>query len=210
MPQTRRRERTVGRRILWILLIALLVVNFLLLRSVRRLDEQYRTARTDAASERVEAAYGDEEQELVIGTPSLPQSFPNWREQEDTNEGVYFLLIVSVNDCTNCIEAEIAQLNRLMVEEPDDFAGAHIFVMNENSQGEVEPLVRHLSPAPLAPLTVENPLPALPTDASTPLVLVVRARDGVILDAHKPIPEDLTRRDAFYSRWRALLTEGVA
>jgi hypothetical protein len=52
--------------------------------------------------------------------------------------------------------------------------------------------------------SVRNLLAQVP-GATTPLVLVVRSRDGKILDAHKPVPEDLMKRDAFYSRWSAAL-----
>ncbi len=63
--------------------------------------------------------------------------------------------------------------------------------------------IKSLSPAPIFPMAVRNVLSHLP--ATTPVVLVIRSRDGKILDAHKPIPEDLMKRDAFYARWSATL-----
>lgn len=40
---------------------------------------------------------------------------------------------------------------------------------------------------------------------TTPLVLAVRDQDATILDAHKPIPQDLSKIDSFYTRWSNLL-----
>lgn len=65
-------------------------------------------------------------------------------------------------------------------------------------------MIANLYPVPVFPISIENVMTYLPM-ATTPLVLVVRTTDGKILDAHKPIPENLSRRDAFYERWRAAL-----
>lgn len=52
---------------------------------------------------------------------------------------------------------------------------------------------------PAFPVSIEDLISHLP-DVTTPLVLVLRSAVGRILDAHKPIPENLSRRDA---RWSA-------
>lgn len=207
------------KRFLWGLLVVLLVVNGFLLLRMRQMGEsfqdRYQDLRRDAATSRLEAEYADEEQAILTGSPILPRDFPRLGEtRTPTGDGagtpaiaessLHFFLLVSIEDCTNCIEDEIAQLNRLTVEDPEGLAGSWVYFVDEGREAEVEPLVEYLSPSPLMPLTVDDPTSLIP-QATTPLVLVVRDGDRRILDVHKPIPQDLTRRDAFYARWRALL-----
>ena len=124
----------------------------------------------------------------------------------DSEEGgaVQFVLLASVDNCTNCIEDEVAKLNELVAASSSRVSGIQGFFVDEERSQMAETFIEHLSPAPVFPMSVRNALSQLP-DATTPLVLVIRSRDGKILDAHKPIPEDLTKRDAFYARWAAAL-----
>lgn len=119
-------------------------------------------------------------------------------------DAVQFVLMASVNDCTNSIEDEVSRLNELTLRESGKITGVQGFFVDQGETQKAATFIGHLSPAPIFPMSIKNVLAEFP-EATTPLVLVVRSRDGKILDAHKPIPEDLAKRDAFYTRWIATL-----
>jgi hypothetical protein len=112
--------------------------------------------------------------------------------------------LASVDNCTNCIEDEVAKLNELLAGGSSRISAVQGYFVDEERSQIANTFIKHLSPPPAFPMSVRNTLSQLP-GATTPLVLVIRSRDGKILDAHKPIPEDLTKRDAFYARWAAAL-----
>jgi hypothetical protein len=125
----------------------------------------------------------------------------------NSGSGLQFLLLASLDDCTNCIEDEVEKLNQLArcgSRRVDDVRGV---LLDENRHEQAEVLLSHLSPAPRFPLSIESRSRKSLVGATTPLVLVVRSRDGKILDAHKPIPQDLSKRDTFYTRWLEMLAD---
>ncbi len=193
------------KKTLWFFLLILLAVDIWMLVQRSRLNESLRALRSSAASATLQAAYTDEEEALVVSVSTLPPTFPALQAEEVDGESVQFLLIASVNDCTNCIEDEIEKLNHITLRAPPQtVTGIQAVFVDEDKADAAQAVINHLSPAPLFPVSIMEVLSQIP-DATTPLVLVVRARDKKILDAHKPIPEDLTRRDAFYTRWEATL-----
>lgn len=98
----------------------------------------------------------------------------------------------------------MAELNDLALRNSRKIAGIQGFFVDEDQRQKANTFINHLSPAPVFPMTVKNALAQFP-EVTTPVVLVFRSRDGKILDAHKPIPENLLKRDAFYTRWIATL-----
>lgn len=192
------------KRILWVTIIALLAVDIYMILRTQRVDAAFQELRARSSEHRVEAEYTDEQETLLTQLGAVPDTFPHLSGSSSVNGGVTFYLLVSIDDCTNCIEDEVAKLNVLALETTPMIRGVWGFFVNEDRPDNVELILSHLSPPPVFPVSVVNPLPLLP-GATTPLVLVVRSSDGRILDSHKPMPENLTRRDAFYSRWNALL-----
>lgn len=190
-------------RTLWFFVTALLAVDITLLVQRRQSDARFEALRTSSASAVLKARYADEEESLLTGTEVLPATFPRLTGS-GAGEAVQFVLLTSIGDCTNCVEDEVARLNQIALRASARLAGIEGFFAQRGRPEMARRFIAHLDPAPRFPLSVQDALPALP-GATTPLVLVVRSRDGRILDAHKPIPEDLTRRDAFYARWAAIL-----
>lgn len=195
------------RKILWFFVVALLAVDVTVLLQQRQSGARLRELERRSAAATLKADYAAEEEALLTEAGAVPASFPLLRPGKagsTPDEAVQFALVVSVADCTNCIEDEVTRLNELKLKAPGRVTGIQGFFVDEETPEAAATLIQHLSPAPAFPLSVKNALAQLP-EASTPLVLVIRSRDGKILDAHKPIPEDLTKRDAFYARWNAAL-----
>lgn len=191
-------------RVLWFFLVGLLAVDVTLLVQNRKLTSSAQDLRTKSEAALLKTAYADEEEALLTGPGIVPATFPRLRAEGAASDTVQFVLLVSVEDCTNCIEDEVMKLNQIAVQGPQRITGIQGFFVDEDRPEIAKRFIAHLSPRPAFPLSVRNALSHLP-GATTPLVLVLRSRDGKILDAHKPIPEDLTKRDAFYARWAAAL-----
>lgn len=191
-------------RVLWFFVVALLAVDVLLLVQRERLQARFGDLQRKSAAATLKTEYAAEEEALITKTGTIPASFPLARDGNSAGDTVQFLLLVSVDDCTNSIEDEVTRLNQWADKRDGRIAGIHGFFVDENRPEMARRFMEHLSPAPRFPFTVADPRVHLP-EATTPLVLIIRTRDGKILDAHKPIPDDLTKRDAFYMRWAAAL-----
>lgn len=192
------------KRTLWLVVVALLTVDVVMLLQRRRLENSFRDLRRKSASAMVKMEYAAEEEALLTSTRVVPLSLPRVRGNKAGSETVQFLLLASVDDCTNSIEDEVSKLNQVAAQSSGRIGGVQGFFVNEDRAETARRFIKNLSPAPVFPVSVRNALSSLPA-ATTPLVLVIRTRDGRILDAHKPIPEDLKKRDAFYARWTAAL-----
>lgn len=191
-------------RAAWIILVCLLAANVALLAQRRQFGERLQRVRHGSALAEVKAHYAQEEQELVVRTGALPAGFPLAAFSAAGPGDVAFLLLASIDDCVNCIQDEIVMLNKVAGGRLPGVAGIQGYLVDRNRPGAVERFRRHLNPAPAFPLAAVDALAHLP-GAHTPLVLVVRVGDRRILDAHKPIPEYLSKRNAFYARWLRLL-----
>ncbi len=195
------------KKILWVCVVGLLAVDVALLVQRRSLIARIETMHSATLVESFQAKYTSEEEQLVLGTRTVAPTYPGLAlEAVDlAGEAVIFSLLVGLDDCTNCIEDELVRLNRLASDGTSGLvAGVSGFVVDEERGKDAERLLGLLTPQPGFPFSIQNVLPMV-SQATTPVVLVIRARDGRILDAHKPIPQDLTRRDRFYSRWQSFL-----
>jgi hypothetical protein len=192
------------KKILWFFLAALLAVDVAMLLQRRQLEGQVRAVerRTSVAVEK--AGYADEEETLLTTPGVVPATFPLRRDAAAPADAVQIFLLLSVDGCSNSLVDEVRKLNPLARQGSPRITGIEGYFVDENQAGKAQELLRHLLPAPAFPIAVKNALAGWPA-ATPPLVLVVRTRDGRILDAHKPIPEDLSKRDAFYARWTAVL-----
>lgn len=191
-------------RALWVLLVALLVVNLRVILERRDLQARVRDLEEVSAVARLKTEYAREEERLLVVTGAVPANFPRLKNVQASTDAVQFVLLASADDCTNAIEDEVAKLNQLAGRSSTNITGVQAFFVNGDEPSRARSVVRHLSPPPVFPVTIRNVLRELP-DATTPLVLVIRSRDGRILEAHKPIPQDLSKRDAFYVRWSGTL-----
>jgi hypothetical protein len=198
----------------WFLLLVLLAADIALLAQRRQLDGRFEALRARSAEAFLKSRYAAEEQALLTRTGAVPAAFAGRRATARTGEEgrasaragetVELYLLASVDDCTNSIEDEVMKLNEIARLESARVAGIHGFFVDEDRRAIAGRFIGHLSPAPAFPMTVADVRSQLP-GATTPLVLVVRSRDGKILDAHKPIPGNLRKRDAFYIRWTGAL-----
>lgn len=187
----------------WFFVVALLMVDIILLVQRRQLEDRLETLRAKSVEAVLKAKYADEEEALLSGIGKLPATFPRLSDA-GAGDPVQFVLLAGVDDCTNSIEDELTRLNEIALAGSAKITGIQAFFVDEKRPELANRFIARLTPAPLFPMSVKNALAELP-GATTPLVLVVRSRDGRILDAHKPIPEDRTKRDAFYARWAAAL-----
>ena len=192
------------KRVLWFFVLALLAVDILLLVQRSETGTRFKALQRASATAMLKTEYAAEEEILLTTTAAVPAAFPRIAAAQEEGDAVQFVLLASVDNCTNCIEDEVAKLNELMARSPSRVSGIQGFFVDQERSQMAEAFIQHLSPAPVFPMSVRDALSQLP-GATTPLVLVIRSRDGKILDAHKPIPEDLTKRDAFYARWAAAL-----
>lgn len=188
----------------WFFVVALLAVDVLMLLERRQLQGRLEAVERTSAAARVESRYAEEEEAILATAGALPPGLPGVETGPGAGDKVQFLLLASIDDCANCIEDEVAKLNEVSRWRSGRIAAVRGYFVDEDRAERAERFIRGLSPAPSFPLSVGNAL-ARVRRATTPLVLVVRSRDGRILDAHKPIPENLRRRDAFYARWSSLL-----
>lgn len=194
------------KRLLWVFLVALLGVNLWMIQQREVWKGRAEALRVEAASAFAEQRYAEEEEALILGLRTVPDDLVADLAGGDGRGGddgsVYFLLFAGLQDCSNCIEDEVAKLNELVLGTSPRVGGAYGFFVDEEESGRQ--FMDHIRPAPVFPFRYGPVLERLP-GATTPLVLVVRAADHRILDAHKPIPEDLSKRDAFYARWNEIL-----
>lgn len=191
------------KRFLWVVMVLLLVANVLLLIERRSSATSFTLLRREAAVAQLESRYTAEQEKLLIETGWVPPPLlePTITDREAE---LQFLLLASIDDCTNCIEDEFVKLNEISRATPSRTTAVRAIYVDSDREPRAQALIANLSPEPVFPVSIDDVMPHLP-NATTPLVLVVRTADGKILDAHKPIPENLSRRDAFYERWRAAL-----
>lgn len=192
------------KRTLWFFVVALLVVDVIMLAQRQQLEGKLRDLRRRSASAMVKTRYASEEEVLLAVTRKVEAPFPLAPARGGADDSVQIFLLTSVEDCTNCVEDEVTKLNQVVLAHPERVSSVQGFFIDESQKDKAQRFIHTLNPAPVFPMSVRNLLPQVP-GATTPLVLVVRSKDGKILDAHKPVPEDLMRRDAFYSRWTAAL-----
>lgn len=198
------RSRALIENVLWLVLVMLLAVDVGLLAQRRRLEQRLQDLEIASESSAVKVNFADEEQNLLVVTRQVPAGFPRSRAASQSEESVEFFLLASVNDCTNSVEDEIEALNRIAIKHPSKVRYIQGFFVDENKPDMANRFIQNLNPAPKFPISIRNVLSRLP-GATTPLVLVVRTGDGRILDAHKPIPQYVGKRKAFYARWSTVL-----
>jgi hypothetical protein len=191
------------KKALWIVMALLLAANIALLLDRRSTASSFAQMRREAAVSHQESQYNAEQETLLIATSEVSASLLR-STSSDPGVDLQFLLFASIDDCTNCIEDEIAKLNEISRASPSRATAVRGIYVDVDREPAAAAMIANLSPVPVFPISIENVMTDLPK-ATTPLVLVVRTTDGRILDAHKPIPENLSRRDAFYERWRAAL-----
>lgn len=198
-----RAEGPAERRLLWFFVVALLAVDVVLLVQRGRLVGSLRDLRARSGLAMIESAYADEEEALLTRTRTVPATFLGVRAGAGGPDALLFVLVVSVDDCTNCIEDEIVKLNEIAITDRGREVRVVGYFVDEERSEIARRFIDHLAPSPLFDVSIENALVELP-GATTPLVLVVRPHDRKILDVHKPLPQNFARRDAFYARWLAL------
>jgi hypothetical protein len=189
---------------LWFLLLGLLAADIALLVQRRQLDGRFAALRARSEEAFLKSKYAAEEQALLTRTGAVPATFAGRRATARAGEEVELYLLASVDDCTNSVEDEVTKLNESARLSPARVAGIRGYFVDEDRRAIADRFIGHLSPPPAFPMTVQDVRSQLP-GATTPLVLVVRSRDGRILDVHKPIPGNLRKRDAFYIRWAGAL-----
>lgn len=186
-------------RLLTLCVASLVAANVWLVHGRSVSSSKLAEVRSSAAAATLEAAYADEEQALLLEQRYLA-ALEGQLPTDPSSGEVDLVLISAIGDCNNCIEDEFRKLNEILAKNPGPLRQVRGFFVDEDRPEEVRRLIDHLVPAPEFPLDIENVLEG-EARATTPLVLVVRSRDGRILDAHKPIPENLAKRDTFYKRW---------
>lgn len=194
-------------RALWFFVVALLAVDLFVLHQRRELEAQVRSLDQGAALAATKVRFAHEEEVLLATVRQVPPGFPRLPDASGYANAVEFMLLASADDCTNAIEDEVTKLNQIATRRAKGVTGIRGFFVDVHRPQRARAVLDHLSPPPLFPITVQNPLPQL-RGATTPLVLVIRSKDGRILDASKPIPQDYAKLDAFYARWRSLLGVG--
>ena len=187
-------------RFAWLTVVLFLLVNVGLLIQRRSLEAEVTRLRGMGQTPDSRSKYSSEEDFLLASNVR----FPSVLAAAKPAGAVEIFLIGSVDDCTNSIEDEVSKLNEIVLAKPKKVLAVRGFFVNEGRAESVGKIVQGLSPQPLFPVIVQNVLLQL-REATTPLVIVVRSEDGKIIDAHKPIPEDLVKRDAFYARLVAYL-----
>ena len=190
-------------RVLWCLVVVLVAVDVLMLGERQRLQSELRTLEDACAVAKLKTGYASEEEKLLTGR-GVVSSLPRLHPEGKAEDAVQFVLLASAEDCTNAIEDEVTKLNQIAKKPSARVVGVAGFFVDTDHPERARSVLQHLSPPPAFPVTVTNALAYIP-GATSPLVLVVRSLDGRILDAHKPIPQDLSKRDAFYARWGAAL-----
>ena len=191
-------------RTAWLLLICLSAVDLVLLYQRRELQAELASLRAKSAEAIARGSYSEEEERLLASIRSLPSAFPltpTSRLDEDTFQ---VLLIAGRNSCGSALEAEIVRLNELIRRKPRKLRSVRGFFVDGSKESQAGRFIGQLHPQPEFPIDVSNVIANLPA-ATPPIVLVIRTRDRKIADAHKPVPEALIRRDAFYARLDALL-----
>lgn len=191
------------KKILWMVMVLLLAANIVLLIDRRSTASSSAQLRRQSAVAHLESRYTAEQETLLIENRAVPPSLLR-PTAAAPGADVQFILIASVDDCTNCIEDEIVKLNEISHPKSSQTAAVRGIYVDVGRESRAEAVIANLSPAPTFEVSIEDVMSLLPK-ATTPLVLVVRKLDGRLLDAHKPIPENLSRRDAFYERWKAAL-----
>lgn len=197
----------IEKKLLWFFLVGLIAVDASLLWQKGRLDRRLAELEDSAREARIEQEYADEQEALVLGPGLVSPGFHDGLRATTGGDGVQFVLFASLDDCMNCIEDEVEKLNEIVRCASPRVDQVRGFLLDEHRREQAEALLAQLSYAPIFPLSIRFTPRDLAAGASTPLVLVVRSRDGKILDAHKPIPQNLTRRDTFYTRWLQALAE---
>jgi hypothetical protein len=192
------------KNLIWLFVIALLAVDIGMLIQRRQIEARMLALKHESAAAMFKVQCAEEEERILSVTGAVPISFPLGQPAATTGETVQFFLIASVHDCTNSIEDEVVKLNEISESHSRRIAAVRGYFVGEGDPVTANRFIQHLSPGPAFPFRVQNALSRLP-GATTPLVLVVRTRDRRIVDAYKPIPQDLTKRDAFYARWAAAL-----
>lgn len=196
------------KKLLWFFMISLLLLNLALLWQRKAVDRDFETLSRTSVEARLEKAYVDEQETLVLGDAGLLRTgVPASLRPATSGSGIQFLLLVSLDDCTNCIEDEVEKLNEVAHCGSRRVDAVRGVLLDEHRREQAEVLMAHLAPAPIFPLSIEPMSRKALVGATTPLVVVVRSEDGKILDAHKPIPQDLSKRDTFYTRWSEAFAE---
>lgn len=194
-------------RVPWFFVLALLAVDLFVLHQRHELQAQLESFEQSSAVATTKVSYAHEEEDLLGRVRQVPPGFPRLADVSGSADAVEFVLLASADDCTNAIEDEVTKLNQIAAHSAKTVTGIRGFFVDVSRPRRARAVLDHLSPPPLFPFTIQNPLGLL-RGATTPLVLVIRSKDGRILDASKPIPQDYPKLDAFYSRWSSILGLG--
>lgn len=105
------------KKALWILMVLLLAANIALLVDRRSTASSFAQMHREAAVSHQESQCNAEQEMLLTETSEVPASLlPS--TVADPGVDLQFLLLASIDDCTNCIEDEIAKLNEISHANP--------------------------------------------------------------------------------------------
>lgn len=196
--------RTVRKWSIYLALTCLILVNLFMTIERDHLVKSFQEKAREGFYDKVEAGATEQEENLLLMERIvLSERYSDFPLKQTATvgqaaPGVEFVLIFSMNDCMNCVLAEIKVLNKYY-----ELGGKVVgYSVDDQSLERAGRFIGMLKPS--FPIEYYDPLSEL-DGIGTPVVLALRPSEQKILDVHKPLPEDLKKRNVFYTRWQRIL-----
>lgn len=109
---------------------------------------------------------------------------------------IYFVVFFKENDCSNCIRQEVEMLNVFHLPQVIGF-----FLKN-NTRSKEHFIKSYGIKFPIVSVS-RFPIQSVVID-KTPIIFVVNSRNEII-DSYEPQPNNLVKRNAFYTKWDRLV-----
>ena len=182
-------------------LLAILVAVTILL--LGRLDQYNDITQQQAASNflnQIEAAAVTTEENAL----KIPAYVFAETEQVRTapGPGLAIAILLDPINYSNGLATDIQKLNYLHLYPPGNIRSVQGYYVSDQHDLFGQFLSIHKI---RFPVVKSNPLTGYQDSLSTPLVLVLDAQSGMILDTHQPIPDDVQKSTFFYDRWGRLM-----
>ena len=187
------------------LLLVLIVIVILFVFRINQYNDLHDALARETFAARIEAeAVVTEEHALGIPEHVFGLSDGSQRADSASVRGISFAILFDPSNCSNSLASDIEVLSAFHRSPSRWIHSVRGYYVSERHDLFDQFISLHKISFPVVKA---NPLEAYfdTTYVLTPLVLVIDASSQTVLDAHRPIPDDVRKSRLFYDKWKRLM-----
>ena len=187
------------------ILLILLIILVLFIVRINQYSNLHDALARETFEQGIEAE-AVEVEEYALGIPAFVFGSSDDPQRADSASvsGISFAIFLDPANCSNSLASEIGVLGAFHRFHSSWIHSVRGYYVSERHDLFDQFISLHKISFPVVKA---NPLAAHfdTTHVLTPLVLVIDARSRTVLDAHRPIPDDVQKSRLFYDKWKRIM-----